>query len=115
MKKKLLLGGMMALTALAGVASLSSCAKKDVFHIYAWNDEFKGFFDKYVSDEKEAGLKTYHLDGKEVKWTIVPNEGTKYQDALDLALKNNEKADTEKKVDMFLAEADYKPFYHLLI
>ncbi len=107
MKKKLLLGGMMALTALAGVASLTSCSKKDVFHIYAWNEEFKGFFEKYASDEKKEGLKTYHLDGKEVKWTIVANEGTKYQDAVDLALKNNAKADTEKKVDMFLAEADY--------
>lgn len=103
LKKKVLAGLMVA----ASAFSLASCGGKDYFHIYAWNDEFKGFFDKYVSDEKEADLKTYHFEGKEVKWTIVPNEGTAYQDALDLALKNNEKAKKDKKVDMFLAEADY--------
>lgn len=104
MKKKILCG----LFAAASIASLASCGgDKDVFHVYAWNDEFKGFFDKYVSDEKASGLETYHLDGKEVKWTIVPNEGTAYQDALDLALKNNENAKKQDKVDMFLAEADY--------
>lgn len=104
MKKKILCG----LFAAASVASLASCGGgKDVFHIYAWNDEFKGFFDKYVSDQKEAGLESYTYEGKEVKWTIVPNEGTAYQDAVDLALKNNAKASKEDKVDMFLAEADY--------
>ena len=43
-----------------------STEEKEYFHIYAWNDEFKGFFDKYVSDEKQPGLKKYHLDGVEV-------------------------------------------------
>ncbi|MBQ3254077.1 MAG: hypothetical protein IJA65_05915 [Acholeplasmatales bacterium] len=84
-----------------------STEEKEYFHIYAWNDEFKGFFDKYVSDEKQPGLKKYHLDGVEVKWTIVPNESNHYQDTLDIALKNNEAADAEHRIDMFLAEADY--------
>ena len=68
-----------------------------VFHIYAWNEEFKGFFEKYYTVP----------EGIEVVWTIVPNEGTQYQDALDLALLNQESASDDDKVDMFLAEADY--------
>ncbi|MBR2805932.1 MAG: carbohydrate ABC transporter substrate-binding protein [Oscillospiraceae bacterium] len=68
-----------------------------VFHIYAWNEEFKGFFEKYYKVP----------EGIEVVWTIVPNEGTQYQDALDLALLNQESASDDDKVDMFLAEADY--------
>ncbi|MBQ1347568.1 MAG: hypothetical protein IIZ28_06440 [Erysipelotrichaceae bacterium] len=91
------------------VLSLSACGQKEepaapaeegegkVFHIYAWNEEFKGFFEKYYKVP----------EGIEVVWTIVPNEGTQYQDALDLALMNQESAAADEKVDMFLAEADY--------
>ena len=95
------------------VLSLAACGKKPeptpdpeptpaaeegkVFHIYAWNEEFKGFFEKYYKVP----------EGIEVVWTIVPNEGTQYQDAVDLALLNQESASADDKVDMFLAEADY--------
>lgn len=101
---KKILGGLMVA---ASAFTLASCGGKDYFHIYAWNDEFKGFFDKYVSDEKEANLKKYHLDGVEVKWTITPSDNGAYQEALDLALKNNVDAKRADKIDMFLAEADY--------
>ena len=107
MKKKIL-GLGLGLGAAAIVAtSLASCAAKDVFHIYAWNEEFKGFFEKYASDEKTAGAAVYHLDGKEVKWTIVPSDDGQYQQALDNALAANKTASPAEKVDMFLAEADY--------
>ena len=110
MKKRVL--GCVLGAAVAGLAALSlaSCDKaaSDVFHIYAWNTEFQGFFYKYVSDEKTADLsKTVHLDGKEVKWTIVPSDNGAYQESLDKALENNEKAKPQDKVDLFLAEADY--------
>jgi hypothetical protein len=97
------------LLALLMVLSLTACGQKEepaapaeegegkVFHIYAWNEEFKGFFEKYYTVP----------EGIEVVWTIVPNEGTQYQDALDLALMNQESAAADEKVDMFLAEADY--------
>ena len=96
------------LLALLMVVSLAACSGKGneepveegegkVFHIYAWNEEFKGFFEKYYTVP----------EGIEVVWTIVPNEGTQYQDALDLALMNQESASADDKVDMFLAEADY--------
>ena len=72
-------------------------AEGKIFHIYAWNEEFRGFFNKYYKVP----------DGVEVVWTIVPNEGTQYQDALDLALMNQDSADADDKVDLFLAESDY--------
>ena len=108
MKKKILGLGMGAVLAGVTLASLTSCGASDVFHVYAWNTEFQGFFYKYVSDEKTTDLaSTVHLDGKEVKFTIVPSDNGAYQEALDKALANNEKASQADKVDLFLAEADY--------
>ena len=70
------------------VASLAACgssgggnkaaAQGKVFNIYAWNEEFKGFFEKYYTVP----------EGIEVKWTIVPSDNGQYQDALDQALSN---------------------------
>ena len=47
-----------------------------VFRIYAWNEEFKGFFEKYYEVP----------EGITVEWVINPNEGGVYQDKLDEAL-----------------------------
>lgn len=114
MKKRSL--GLFLGVAAAGLAALTlaSCDKKvemnndgSIFHIMVWNDEFKGFFEKYVSDEKAAGKDTYHMDGKLVKFTKVPSDNGAYQEALDAALLKNSTAKEEEKVDMFLAEADY--------
>ena len=68
-----------------------------VFNIYAWNEEFKGFFEKYYEVP----------EGVTVNWVIVPSDNGAYQDALDEALLNQEGASADNKVDMFLAEADY--------
>ena len=68
-----------------------------VFNIYAWNEEFKGFFEKYYTVP----------EGVKVNWIINPSEGGVYQDKLDEALLNQENAAADDKVDMFLAEADY--------
>ncbi len=120
--KKGLLSAVALLATVVGAATMTSCAPKNVINIRAWNDEFKRFFEKYVSDEKidsmttnEAGdtvenpnaPKTYHVDGVPVKWSIVPSQDAQYQDKLDIALEKQEKASEGEKVDMFLAEADY--------
>lgn len=108
--KKRVLGAALALTgAVALTATLASCGSSDVFHIYCWNQEFQGFFNKYVSDEKnnDDPKATHHLGGVPVKWTEVTSDNGAYQKALDVALKNNASASEEEKVDMFLAEADY--------
>ena len=72
-------------------------AEGKVFNIYAWNEEFKGFFEKYYTVP----------EGVTVNWIIVPNQGSAYQDALDEALLAQADAADDEKVDMFLAEADY--------
>ena len=68
-----------------------------VFNIYAWNEEFKGFFEKYYTVP----------EGVTVNWIINPSDGGVYQQKLDEALLNQEGAAADEKVDMFLAEADY--------
>lgn len=68
-----------------------------VFNIYAWNEEFKGFFEKYYTVP----------EGITVNWIIVPSQDGAYQDKLDEALLNQANASDDDKVDMFLAEADY--------
>ncbi len=68
-----------------------------VFNIYAWNDEFKGFFEKYYKVP----------EGVEVKWIINPSDNGVYQQKLDEALLNQENAPADEKIDLFLAEADY--------
>ena len=68
-----------------------------VFNIYAWNEEFKGFFEKYYTVP----------EGVTVNWIITPSADGAYQDKLDEALLNQENASADDKVDLFLAEPDY--------
>lgn len=81
----------------AGTGNVDTTNEGKVVNIYCWNDEFKGFFDKYYKVP----------DGITVNWVEVANEGGAYQTALDAALTNNASAAADDKVDMFLAEADY--------
>lgn len=53
-----------------------------VFNIYAWNEEFKGFFEKYYTVP----------EGVTVNWIITPSADGAYQDKLDEALLNQENA-----------------------
>lgn len=93
-----------------------------VLNIYAWNDEFKGFFEKYYQGleyefeladgtkekrkfDKAPGLET--LKDVKVNWIINPSDGGVYQQKLDAALQAQSGAAADDKVDMFLAEADY--------
>lgn len=68
-----------------------------VFRIYAWNEEFKGYFEKYYQVP----------EGITVEWVINPSDGGVYQDKLDEALLNQANASADEKIDLFLAEADY--------
>ena len=68
-----------------------------VFNIYAWNEEFKGFFEKYYPVP----------EGVTVNWIITPSDNGAYQEKLDQTLLNQENAADDDKVDLFLAEADY--------
>ena len=93
-----------AATEAAAPAAANTDNSGTVFNIRAWNEEFKGFFEKYMPGY-DAAAQT--LDGVKVVWTIVPSDDLAYQNALDEALQKNASASADDKVDMFLAEADY--------
>ncbi|MBR3098823.1 MAG: ABC transporter substrate-binding protein [Clostridia bacterium] len=90
----LVLAAMMALSMLSFAAAEE---EGKVLNIYAWNEEFKGFFEKYYAVP----------EGITVNWIITPSDNGGYQQKLDEALLNQEAASADEKVDMFLAEADY--------
>ena len=77
--------------------TVEASAQGSVFNIYAWNEEFKGFFEKYYQVP----------EGVTVNWIINPSDGGVYQQKLDEALSAQADASDDDKVDMFLAEADY--------
>lgn len=81
----------------AGTGITLSDTEGKVFNIYAWNEEFKGFFEKYYTVP----------EGVTVNWVINPSDGGVYQQKLDEALSGQADAAADDKVDMFLAEADY--------
>ena len=112
------LASIMALSlAGCGGSGGSDSSKKDdsgdagkTLNIWCWNDEFQSRFNDYYPEvEKVAKDKstTTLKDGTVVKWTINPNENNNYQNKLDEALLNQEKASADDKIDIFLIEADY--------
>ena len=83
-----------------GMLTMVGCSGEEqgkVFRIYAWNEEFKGFFEKYYTVP----------EGITVEWVINPSDNGVYQQKLDEALLNQANASDDEKIDMFLAEADY--------
>ena len=77
--------------------SKPSSEEGKVFNIYVWNEEFKGFFEKYYKVP----------DGVTVNWIQNPSDNGVYQQKLDEALAKQATAAADDKIDMFLAEADY--------
>ena len=93
-------------------ATLASAetAEGKVLNIWCWNDEFQSRFNDYYPGVKEvaADKSTTTLDnGVTVKWTINPNDNNNYQNKLDEALRAQESAAADDKIDIFLIEADY--------
>ena len=78
-------------------ATKTTASEGKVFNIYAWNEEFKGFFEKYYTVP----------EGVTVNWIITPSDGGAYQEKLDQALQAQSTASDDDKIDLFLAEADY--------
>lgn len=94
-----------------------------VLNIYAWNEEFKGFFEKYYEGSKPVNVGADGVEGTDddvyydkapgipegvtVNWVINPSDGGVYQEKLDAALLAQADNAADEKVDFFLAEADY--------
>ena len=118
MKKRILTGA--AVAALGGLAlfGLASCGEQGssvsdggkVLNIRVWNDEFISRFRDYYPEIKSEDKKNEQFtlkDGTVVKFQMTANQGGAYQNALDTALKAQDTAKADDKVDMFLFEADY--------
>ena len=75
-----------------------------VLNIYVWNDEFSSRFEKYYPDYDKS---TKSIGDVKVNFIQNANEGNNYQDKLDAALKAQDSASADDKVDMFLCEMDY--------
>ena len=109
----------MVLGLFAGCNNTSEQGK--VLNIYAWNEEFKGFFEIYYAgtkpikggDTEDTSDDVYYdkapgiPEGITVNWIINASDNGLYQDKLDEALLNQANASADEKVDLFLAEADY--------
>ena len=96
--------------AASSAASDAPAAQGKVLNIWCWNDEFQSRFNAYYPEVKEIAedkSTTTLNDGTIVKWTINPNEGNNYQNKLDEALRAQESAAADDKIDIFLIEADY--------
>ena len=91
-------------------SSTSTSKEGKVLNIWCWNDEFQSRFNSYYPDvasvAKDKSTTTLK-DGITVKWTINPNQNNNYQNKLDQALLQQESASADKKIDIFLMEADY--------
>ena len=90
----------LALVLVLGLFAGCGTEKKEegkVFNIWAWNEEFKGFFEKYYEVP----------EGITVNWVITPNDGGAYKAALDEALLNQANVPDDEKIDMFLLEVDH--------
>ena len=97
---KKVIAALLTLIMVFALAVPVACADESegkVLNIYAWNEEFKGFFEKYYTVP----------EGVTVNWIITPSDNGAYQDKLDTALFAQEGAAADDKVDLFLAEADY--------
>ena len=81
----------------ATATEAASAEEGKVFNIYAWNEEFKGFFEKYYTVP----------EGVTVNWIITPNDGGAYKNKLDEALLNQDNVPADEKIDMFLLEVDH--------
>ncbi len=68
-----------------------------VLNIYCWNNEFQTRFEQYYTVP----------EGIEVNFIITPTDDNAYQNKLDEALLNQENAEADDKIDIFLVEADY--------
>lgn len=102
---KRLLVALMALAVLTSSVGLFAAPKATnggkVLTIYVWNDEFQTRFKDYF---EKAGLVPKDV---KVNFVVTPNQDNAYQNKLDEALLNQDKAAANDKIDIFLVEADY--------
>ena len=78
-----------------------------VLNIRVWNEEFKSRMTDHYPGYKKVSDTEGKIGDVTVKWTITPSDDNAYQNALDEALKKQDSAAADDKIDLFLVEADY--------
>ena len=82
-----------------------------VLNIYVWNTEFVDRVTEHFPGYEKVDATNGKIGDVSVKFTLVENKDNKYQTNLDQTLQDNgdnqENADADKKIDIFLVEADY--------
>ena len=85
-------------------AKVSSDGK--VLNIYCWNDEFRSRMISHYPGYKKVNAKTGKIGNVTVKWNETPSKDNAYQNNLDAALKKQDSASADNKIDLFLVDAD---------
>ena len=78
-----------------------------VLNIRVWNEEVKSRMTDHYPGYKKVSDTEGKIGDVTVKWTITPSDDNAYQNALDEALKKQDSASADDKIDLFLVEADY--------
>ena len=101
-------------------APAAAAEEGKVLRIAVWNEEWKGFFNKYYAgtepykggDTEDTSDDVYYDKapglpaGVTVEWEQHPSDDLAYQKYLDQTLPNNASAAADSKIDIFLGEAD---------
>lgn len=91
----------------AAAVPVAAEAEGSVLNIQCWNEEFKSRLTDHFPGYEAVDATTGKIGDVEVRWTITPTDDNAYQNNLDTVLPENENADADSKVDLFLVEADY--------
>lgn len=78
-----------------------------VLNIYAWNEEFKFRLEDHYPGYEKIDATHGKIGDIDVVWDITPSDDNAYQNNLDAHLLEQGKASADKKIDIFLLEADY--------
>lgn len=82
-----------------------------VLNIECWNTEFQSRITDHYPGYEKVDDTTGKIGDVTVNWHITPSDNNAYQNNLDQVLPDNASADADKKVDLFLMEADYAKKY----
>lgn len=78
-----------------------------VLNIYCWNEEFKSRVKDHYSGYEEVDATHGKIGDVSVVWNITPSDDNAYQNNLDSTLQKTADTSDDKKIDLFLVEADY--------
>ena len=82
-----------------------------VLNIYCWNGEFRDCMIENYPGYKDNKDGTGRIGNVKVNWIIEDTYNMNYQDKLDKDLFRQNFSEDDKKIDIFLVEADYAPKY----